>query len=53
MTFLPHLWGLMKRGGVICRIAFGEPIPAQGKDRKTLAADAETQVRQLHAALRA
>ncbi|GLI93085.1 1-acyl-sn-glycerol-3-phosphate acyltransferase [Methylocystis echinoides] len=53
MTFLPHLWGLMKRGGVICRIAFGAPIPATGKDRKTLASDAETQVRQLHAALRA
>ncbi len=48
MTFLPHLWSLMKRGGVTCRIAFGAPIPAQGKDRKILAAEAEARVRELH-----
>ena len=45
MTFMPHLWSLMKRGGVLCRIAFGEAITAQGKDRKSLAAEAEAQVR--------
>ncbi|MGJ0510593.1 MAG: lysophospholipid acyltransferase family protein [Methylocystis sp.] len=52
MTFLPHLWSLMRRGGVTCRIAFGAPIAANGKDRKTLASEAETQVRALLETLR-
>lgn len=47
MTFLPHLWRLMKRGGARCHIVFGQPIPAQGKDRKTLATQAQGQVRDL------
>lgn len=45
MTFLPHLWSLMKRDGVHCRIAFGEAIAFEGKDRKALAAETEAQVR--------
>ncbi|MGE5369322.1 MAG: lysophospholipid acyltransferase family protein [Chloroflexota bacterium] len=52
MTFMPHLWSLMKRGGVLCRIAFGEAITAQGKDRKSLAAEAEAQVRAILDSLR-
>lgn len=52
MTFLPHLWSLMKRDGVQCHVAFGEAIPARGKDRKTLAAEAETRVQKLLEALR-
>jgi 1-acyl-sn-glycerol-3-phosphate acyltransferase len=47
MTFAPHLWRLMKRGGAQCRVIFGEPIEAAGKDRKKLAAEAEAQVRAL------
>jgi 1-acyl-sn-glycerol-3-phosphate acyltransferase len=45
MTFLPHLWSLMRRGGVHCRIAFGPAIAPRSKDRKTLAAETEAQVR--------
>ena len=52
MTFLPHLWSLMKRGGVLCRIAFGDAITAQGKDRKSFAAEAEAQVRAILDSLR-
>ncbi len=45
MTFLPHLWSLMKRGGVHCRVAFGPALSPHGKARKALAAEAEAQVR--------
>lgn len=46
MTFLPHLWSLMKRDGdTLCHIACGEAITTQGKDRKALAAEAEARVR--------
>ncbi len=51
MTFLPHLWSLMRRGGVTCLIVFGAAIPARGKDRKALAAEAEARVRELHGKL--
>lgn len=44
MTFLPHLWRLMKRGGVECLIAFGEAIESRGKDRKQIALETEAQV---------
>ncbi len=47
MSFLPHLWGLMKRGGARCHILFGEAIDARGKDRKTVAAEAQSQVRDM------
>lgn len=47
MTFLPHLWRLMRRGGVECRIAFGEGIDPRGMDRKALAAETEEKVRAL------
>jgi lyso-ornithine lipid O-acyltransferase len=52
MTFLPHLWRLMKRNGVRCLIAFGAAIETRGKDRKTLAAETEAQVRALLEAAR-
>ena len=44
MTFLPHLWSLMKRGGARCHVAFGELIATRGKDRKALAAETQAQV---------
>lgn len=47
MTFLPHLWRLMKRGDARCHIIFGEAIETDGKDRKALAAETEAQVRAL------
>jgi lyso-ornithine lipid O-acyltransferase len=53
MTFMPHLWGLMKRGGARCHIVFGDAIEMAGQDRKALAAVTETSVRDLlQAALR-
>jgi lyso-ornithine lipid O-acyltransferase len=48
MTFMPHLWSLMKRRGVTCSIAFDEAILPRGRDRKTLAIEAEARVRKLH-----
>jgi lyso-ornithine lipid O-acyltransferase len=45
MTFLPHLWSLMKRGGVECLVSFGEAIDLAGKDRKALASETEARVR--------
>jgi len=47
MTFLPHLWRLMKRGGVICHIFFGEAVEIAGRDRKALAEAAESSIRRL------
>jgi lyso-ornithine lipid O-acyltransferase len=47
MTFLPHLWGLLKKKGVVCHISFGTPIDVAGKDRKTLSEEAQEQVRVL------
>jgi 1-acyl-sn-glycerol-3-phosphate acyltransferase len=48
MTFVPHLWSLMRRGGARCHIYFGEPIdPTAFADRKELAAAAEIRVRGL------
>jgi lyso-ornithine lipid O-acyltransferase len=44
MTFLPHLWSLMRRGGVECQLGFGEPIEARGKDRKQLAFESVARV---------
>ncbi|WP_244430690.1 1-acyl-sn-glycerol-3-phosphate acyltransferase [Methylocystis sp. ATCC 49242] len=52
MTFLPHLWDLMKRGGARCHITFGEPVDLRGKDRKTLAIETETRVRDMLSAAR-
>ncbi len=51
MTFLPHLWSLMKRGGARCQIIFGAPIETKGKDRKALAAEARAMVQELLALL--
>jgi 1-acyl-sn-glycerol-3-phosphate acyltransferase len=48
MTFLPHLWALMRRGGARCHILFGETIdPALFPDRKALANETERCVRGL------
>lgn len=47
MTFLPHLWSLMKRGDARCHISFGAPIETSGKDRKALATETRARVRNL------
>jgi 1-acyl-sn-glycerol-3-phosphate acyltransferase len=47
MTFLPHLWSLMKRGRAQCHISFGEAIETSGKDRKALAAETRASVQML------
>jgi 1-acyl-sn-glycerol-3-phosphate acyltransferase len=47
MTFAPHLWSLMKRGGAVCHLRYGEAVETEGRDRKTLAAETEARVRQL------
>jgi 1-acyl-sn-glycerol-3-phosphate acyltransferase len=48
MTFLPHLWSLMKRGGARCHIFCGEGVdPSAIEDRKALASATETSVRSL------
>lgn len=47
MTFLPHLWRLMKRRGVECHVLFGDAIHIREADRKSLALQAQGQVRKL------
>jgi len=47
MTFLPHLWSLMKRGGAKCHILWGEAVDPGSGDRKALAAATEARVRDL------
>jgi len=47
MTFLPHLWSLMKRGGAKCHILWGEAVDPGSGDRKALAAATEAEVRNL------
>ena len=47
MTFLPHLWSLMKRGGVCCHIVCGDAVEVGATDRKSLAAATEASVRDL------
>lgn len=47
MTFLPHLWNLMKRGGAKCHILWGEAVDPRSGDRKALAAATEESVRNL------
>ncbi|PWB84016.1 MAG: 1-acyl-sn-glycerol-3-phosphate acyltransferase [Methylocystaceae bacterium] len=47
MTFLPHLWNLMKRGGAKCHILWGEAVDPLSGDRKALAAATEERVRDL------
>lgn len=41
MTFLPHLWRLLKLRNLRCHISFGEIIESAGKDRKTLASQTQ------------
>ncbi len=52
MTFLPHLWRLMTRGRVECRVVFGDAIETRDKDRKALAAETRARVRELLASVR-
>ena len=52
MTFAPHLWSLMKHGGVVCHIFFGDAVETGGLDRKGLAAATEARVRDLLQAAR-
>ncbi|MBY6242079.1 1-acyl-sn-glycerol-3-phosphate acyltransferase [Methylosinus sp. Sm6] len=47
MTFLPHLWSLMKRGGAKCHILWGEAVDPRAGDRKALAQATEQRVRAL------
>ncbi|MGD9541586.1 lysophospholipid acyltransferase family protein [Methylocystis sp.] len=47
MTFLPHLWSLMKQGRAQCHISFGAAIETSGKDRKALAAETRASVQML------
>ncbi|WP_292533281.1 1-acyl-sn-glycerol-3-phosphate acyltransferase [Methylocystis sp.] len=51
MTFLPHLWSLMKRGDAQCQIIFGDPIQTTGKKRKMLAVETRARVQELLASL--
>jgi 1-acyl-sn-glycerol-3-phosphate acyltransferase len=45
MSFLPHLWSLMRHGGARCSVAFGEALsPAAFPDRKALAHAAQQSV---------
>jgi 1-acyl-sn-glycerol-3-phosphate acyltransferase len=48
MSFLPHLWSLLERGGARCHVLFGAPLrPEHFSDRKTLAKAAEEETRAL------
>ncbi|MGJ0396199.1 MAG: lysophospholipid acyltransferase family protein [Methylocystis sp.] len=47
MTFLPHLWRLMKRGDAQCHLVFGSAIETSAKDRKTLAVETRARVQEL------
>jgi 1-acyl-sn-glycerol-3-phosphate acyltransferase len=48
MTFLPHLWRLLRGGGVTCDIFYGDPIPVlAASNRKLLAQATERAVRGL------
>ena len=47
MTFLPHLWRLMKRGRTQCHIVFGDAVETSDKDRKTLTAETRASVQKL------
>jgi 1-acyl-sn-glycerol-3-phosphate acyltransferase len=47
MTFLPHLWRLMKRRCTQCHIAFADPVVTADKDRKALAAETRACVEEL------
>lgn len=52
MTLIPHLWRLMNRRGVECHVLFGEAIHSRESDRKSLALQAQGQVRKLLAEAR-
>jgi 1-acyl-sn-glycerol-3-phosphate acyltransferase len=47
MTFVPHLWSLLKRNGTVCHLFFGDALALRDADRKTLAHAAESSVRLL------
>lgn len=47
MTFIPHLWSLMKRGGVECHVLYGEAIAPDIGDRKAIAAATQASVQRM------
>lgn len=47
MTFLPHLWRLLKKNHVECHLHFDEAIPVQGRDRKSLALESQERVHRM------
>ena len=51
MSFLPHLWRLMKRSRTQCHVVFGAAVETSDKDRKTLAAETHASVRELLASV--
>jgi 1-acyl-sn-glycerol-3-phosphate acyltransferase len=54
VAFLPHLFSLLAGGRIICRVAFGAPIPFRpGDDRKAAARLCAARVRALRAPRRA
>jgi lyso-ornithine lipid O-acyltransferase len=44
MELLPHLWALVRRGGIHAEVFFADAVAADG-DRKLLARDAEIAIR--------
>jgi 1-acyl-sn-glycerol-3-phosphate acyltransferase len=48
--FVPHLQAYVRQGAVDAVIAFGEPVPFNAADRKTLTKSIESKVRQLTSA---
>lgn len=48
--FVPHLRAYVRQGAVDAVIAFGEPVPFNAADRKTLTKSIESKVRQLTSA---
>lgn len=48
MSFLPHLWALMRKGGARCQVLFGDSlVPSAFPDRKSLAQAAQQSVEDL------
>lgn len=44
MTFLPHLWRLLKRNRFECHLSFDQAISVKGRSRKALALEAEARI---------
>ena len=47
-TLLPHVWAVLRRPGLVCRLSYGDPIAvAPGFDRKALGRDLKVAVEDL------